>query len=383
MSWPTVALGDYIEVLSGFAFKSDRFNTEGRGLPLVRIRDVLPGRTETFYEGNFDEQFLIKNGDILIGMDGEFNCSRWAGGKALLNQRVCRVTPSNGKLSDGYLFRFLPAALKKIEDKTPFVTVKHLSTKEIRAIEIPLPPVDEQQRIAAILDQADALRLKRQGILDQLNRLKRAIFAELFVRCEDYRWPLKTVADIATSIRTGPFGSQLLHSEFVDDGIAVLGIDNAVNNEFRWNERRFITAEKYRELSRYTVYPRDILITIMGTCGRCAIVPDDIPVAINTKHLCCITLEESVLPQFLHAAFLQHASILRQLGVQAKGAVMPGLNMGIIKSLELRIPPLALQQVFAERIEALDKAVMACRQQADELDALFVSLQHRAFCGEL
>lgn len=176
----------------------------------------------------------------------------------------------------------------------------------------------------------------------------------------------------------------MLHSEFTERGIAVLGIDNVVANEFRWDQRRFISEAKYRPLRRYTVQPGDLLITIMGTCGRCAVVPDDIPVAINTKHLCCITLaKQRCLPAFLHAYFLMHPVAARYLRQTARGAIMAGLNMGIIEAMPIRLPPLPLQQEFARRIAAVERLRAAHRASLGQMDALFASLQHRAFRGEL
>ncbi len=141
MTHPTAPVGELTEILSGFAFKSEQFNNSGEGLPLIRIRDVVEGVSDTYYSGDYKSEFLVKNGDALIGMDGQFNLACWRGGPALLNQRVCKIKATDERLYQGYLLRFLPAVLKEIEDRTPFVTVKHLSVKSLREIEIPLPPL--------------------------------------------------------------------------------------------------------------------------------------------------------------------------------------------------------------------------------------------------
>ncbi len=265
---------------------------------------------------------------------------------------------------------------------------KRVPSSFLKDFTIPLPPLPEQKRIAAILDKADSNRRKRQEAVRLTEELLRSVFLEMFGDPESNNWPMTTIAGIAKpesgAIRTGPFGSQLLHSEFVDEGIAVLGIDNAVANEFRWSERRFISKAKYRELSRYTVKPGDVIITIMGTCGRCAVVPDNIPVAINTKHLCCITLDQTkFLPAFVHAYFLQHRIARRYLDKTAKGAIMDGLNMGIIKDMPIPIPPLKLQHKFACSIAAIEKLRITNRSALAEQDRLFNSLLQRAFTGKL
>ena len=255
-------------------------------------------------------------------------------------RRACVVGPSNGhrQIASGewIIFRderiwpdYLRCVLVGDVFHSDFMrTVSGVGGSLLRArpaevfkIQIPIPPLAEQKRIAGILDAADALRVKRRETLAQLDTLIQSTFLDMFGDPVRSGWTMVTVEAVASSqsgaIRTGPFGSQLLHSEFVDEGIRVLGIDNAVANEFREGEPRFITAQKYEQLRRYTVRPRDVLITIMGTCGRCAVVPDGICTAINTKHLCCVTLDHGrCLPEFrAHSRFPGHA--LTPTGVMA------------------------------------------------------------------
>ncbi|MBK8968690.1 MAG: restriction endonuclease subunit S [Lewinellaceae bacterium] len=176
----TTELGNLIHVLSGYAFDSKRFN-ESAGIPLIRIRDVGRDYAETFYHGDFDDKFIVRDGDILVAMDGEFRVSEWKGPKAILNQRVCKISPTDpNALDKRFLLYFLPFELKKIEDRTSFVTVKHLSVKSINSIQIPLPPLPTQRAIADRLDRADALRQKDRQLLREYDALAEAVFVELF-----------------------------------------------------------------------------------------------------------------------------------------------------------------------------------------------------------
>ena len=302
----------------------------------------------------------------------------------------CVLRPDKDKLDSRFLFHWVKTGVfvQRMVDVATGANYPAVSDAKVKASKIPLPPLAEQKRIAGILDAADALRAKRREALAQLDTLLQSTFLDMFGDPAKSGWTMATVEAVASSqsgaVRTGPFGSQLLHSEFVDEGIRVLGIDNAVANEFREGEPRFITAQKYEQLRRYTVRPRDVLITIMGTCGRCAVVPDGICTAINTKHICCITLDHGrCLPEFMHAYFLEHPIARRYLERSAKGAIMSGLNMRIIKALPIPAVPLDLQHRFAAIVKSVEHQKGSQRAHLAELDTLFASLQSRAYRGDL
>ncbi len=148
--WPVKKVKELANVLNGFAFSSDNFD-ENEGIPLIRVRDVNADKPPIRYNGKYKDDYLVENGDLLIGMDGEFNAVLWNGGKALLNQRVCKIHNFNGCLSI-YLFWMIQRQLKQIEAHTPFTTVKHISAKQIENIELPIPPIEIQKEIVETLE---------------------------------------------------------------------------------------------------------------------------------------------------------------------------------------------------------------------------------------
>ena len=136
----------------GYPFESSLFSEDSDYIPLIRIRDVKPAKASTYYSGTILDDYIVKRGDILVGMDGEFNLGRWNDRDGLLNQRVLKLKGKNESCIDGFLFHYMGPVFKKIEKETPGGSVKHLSAKIINDILIPIPSLSEQQRIVEQLD---------------------------------------------------------------------------------------------------------------------------------------------------------------------------------------------------------------------------------------
>jgi len=150
--WERVPLGRIADVQNGAAFKSKYF-THGEGLPLIRIRDVGKTETDNHYDGPYEDEHLVYPEDIIIGMDGEFKAAKWTGEIGLLNQRVCRLKIKSSHIDHDFLFYCLQPFLDAINAETSSVTVKHLSSRTVAEIPLPLPPLNEQRRIVAKIEE--------------------------------------------------------------------------------------------------------------------------------------------------------------------------------------------------------------------------------------
>ena len=268
--------------------------------------------------------------------------------------------------------------------------ISNLDVSRFKKLSFPKIDYEEQRRIAEILDKADALHRKQDQFhslsVDFLESAYHHIVGSLNPQYSN--WNPKSIEQLASdrkgSIRSGPFGSTLRHSEFVDEGVAVLGIDNAVKNMFCWGKRRYITDEKFEQLRRYRVFPDDVIVTIMGTIGRSAVVPRDIPKAITSKHLATITCDKKkILPEVLAFSLQVDSMIRHQIRSQNKGAIMDGLSLRIVRQLVLRRPPMGEQKRFVGVLEKVKRIRSKIDSSSGNGSSLVVSLSQRAFRGEL
>lgn len=366
--------------------------TEGY-IRMLQIRDFTqPEKNNIEYILELKKTKKCNKEDILIGRYGASIGKICTGLKGAYNVALIKTIPNLSILDRSYLLYILKSTSFQnfIQNIGSRAAQAGFNKEDLENFQFPLPSLATQKKIAAILDQADQLRQLNKELLQKYDTLSQSLFLDMF-GVENTRrkeWKEKKIEDIAEnkkgSMRTGPFGSDLLHSEFVKEGISVLGIDNAVLNKFQWKERRYITPEKYEKLKRYTIFPQDVIITIMGTVGRVAVVPEQVGIAINTKHLAAITLNKEVAnPEFIAFSLHSDPSILWQIKNKGRGAIMTGLNLTIIKGLKLKLPPITLQNQFAEYAQAIKVQKSNAEQSLKKAEDLFNSLLQKAFNGGL
>jgi len=215
--WVTKSLKDLATFQSGYAFKSEKFvDDTSVGMPVIRIRDLIKQSPSKHYNGDIPSEYIVKRDDILIGMDGEFNCVKWQSRDGALNQRLLRVYETEDTSKEYLLYRLQPI-LKELENTISGTTVKHLSVKDLNRLFIATPPLNEQHRIAEILSSVDASIQATQAVIDQAERVKRGLMEELL---------------------TGGLGSEAIERGEVPEGWSSSNLSAFVKNiTKKWNER--------------------------------------------------------------------------------------------------------------------------------------------------
>jgi hypothetical protein len=258
-----------------------------------------------------------------------------------------------------------------------------VSGAKLRTMEIPLPLLAEQRRIAEVLDRAEALRAKRRAALAELDSLTQSLFLDLFGDpvTNPKGWPESGIEDVCELIvdcvnRTAP----------IVDGptpFKMIRTTNVKAGKVNLAEVRYVTEETFKQWNRRTTPKRgDVLLTREAPVGEAGMLESDDSVFLGQRLMLYRTNRERMQPEYLLAAF-RGSFLQQQFDRHGSGSTVKHLPLPACRSFQVHVPPIALQQEFARRVGAVEKLKAAQRTALAEQDALFAALQHRAFRGEL
>lgn len=309
--------------------------------------------------------------------------------EACANQSVTGILPSENHNSK-YLYYYLNSIRPKVLSDAYGGAQPHISQGYVKELEIPLPSIAIQQKIAAILDQADAIIQNNRAIVQKYDALTQSLFLDMFgdpVKNEK-GWETKTIEQLVSknknSIKRGPFGGALKKEIFVEEGYLVYEQYHALNNDFSM-ERYFIDDKKFEELKGFEVKPKDIIISCSGVyLGKLAIVPKNAKKGIINQALLKVTIDESIMTNDFFVFHFSHKNFREKYFDANRGAGIPNFPpMSDFKKFPFISPPIELQNQFAERVSVIEAQKQQAQLELAKSEELFASLLQRAFKGEL
>lgn len=349
-------------------------------------------------------EIILRSGDVIITKDGTIGRVARVDellGDATINGTMMLVRPLR-RLDYRYLYHVLNGRgfQKLIDDKVSGSSIPHLFQRDMVELEVDLPPLDYQSKIAEILDTLDAAIRGTEAVVAKLKAMKLGLLHDLLTRGIDANGDLRPsqpkaphlykqtplgwlpkewdvleiqemLAPVDPAMRSGPFGSALLKEELVSEGIPFLGIDNVYVERFDREYKRFVRPAKFLQLRRYAVRPDDLMITIMGTVGRCCLVPKDVGEALSSKHTWTISLDQAQYSPYLAMLQVNYSDwVLRHFSKDQQGGTMSAIRSETIRSTQLPVPPPdeqtnieAILEEYSNRLHKEEAILEKCRLQ--------------------
>ena len=337
-------------VLYGYPFESSLFSEDSNYMPLIRIRDVKPAKASTYYSGEIREEYRIKKGDILVGMDGEFNLGRWDDRDGLLNQRVLKISGKNGCSIDGYLFHYMGPVFKKIEKETAGGSVKHLSAKVINNILIPIPSLSEQSRIVSILDT----------FTSSISNLKQQIEE----RRKQYEYERDLLLDLegkegVEMKKLGEVGDICMCKRIMKDQTSEKGdIPFFKIGTFGGKADAYISRELFEDYKEKYSYPKkgEILISAAGTIGRTVVFNGEDAYFQDSNIVWISNNEQLVLNTFLRYLYVV-------IDWKIDGGTIKRLYNYNLKNATIYVPTLQAQSRIVSILDTFEQSISNLEEQ--------------------
>jgi type I restriction enzyme S subunit len=383
--WEAIQLGRVLKFQAGYPFPSSGFNDAGKGPRLIRNRDLRTDEMIVHYSGSFDRDYLVENGEVLIGMDGDFTPMIWSKGEALLNQRVGRILPFDSQ-SREFLFYMLTLCMKRIEDVTARTTVKHLSHAAVVDMHELIPTLPEQQRIASCLSSLDTLITAHTQKLSALKTYKKGLMQQLFPRegetvprlrfpefMDVGEWAKKKLGDVA-NLRNGyAFKS----TEYLDSGaFKIITIANVQQGILALDSTKSIAALPSDIQLHQVLSPGDILISMTGNVGRiCRVNAEGLLLNQRVGKLTPTAIDDSFFYQLL-----QRDEFRNTMQLKAAGGAQGNLSGGDIAEYGFTMPTEPDEQRrIADCLTTLDDFITAQTHKLETLKTHKKGMMHGLF----
>ncbi|PHQ83875.1 MAG: hypothetical protein COB58_00310 [Thalassobium sp.] len=379
MSWPLVPLLNCCSVSTG---KHDANHGEVNGCyPFYTCADK-PIRANTF---SFDGDSII-----LPGNGANVGLVLFYSGKFEAYQRTYVLNKFVESVDSRYVYHHLNRYWKLRNERTQFGSAtNYIRMQNFEDYEIPLPPLAEQQRIAAILDKADAIRRKRQQAIQLADDFLRAVFLDMFGDPVTNPKGFKTrflgdfYIDGKNGTKCGPFGSALKKDEYTESGIPIWGMDNInLNGEFIDAPSQWVSEEKYRELESYSLCQGDVIISRAGTVGKMGVVRSISQRSLISTNLIRVRFGALLLPEYFVSLMTYCKGRVGRLKVGPDGA-FTHMNVGVLDTLEFPYPPIQLQEKYLDVRRKVMGVLDKEEYSRKSLAYLFDSISQKAFSGKL
>jgi restriction endonuclease S subunit len=353
-------LDDIVSFFSGNAWKAAQFSDKPPGMPIIRIQNVGLDTVSEFkyWPAEYQDRFIIEQGDLLLTLSGSFRTVVWNGPRALLNQRIVKVTPRDG-IDKRWLFHALDDAMERIANMGRWALVSNVALSDLNNLNISVPPLEEQRRIAGILDQADALRRLRNRALDKLNTLGQAIFHEMFGDFLNSKL-MTPLAKLTTKIGSGatPRGGD---AAYKDDGVPLIRSMNVRDGSFDRKGLAFLDDDQAVGLKNVIVQGKDVLLNMTGaSVARVSLAPVELTGARVNQHVAIIRPLPELLPEFLEAFLLLPSVKRKLLGIAEAGATRQAITKAQIEEFKVPLIPLKDQSTFVARRNEAAQMVVTC-----------------------
>lgn len=378
MSYPLVCLGDVADFINGVAFKPEDWGTEGK--PIIRIQNLNdPLKEYNYTEREVKDTNIARKGDLLVSWSASLGVYEWNGQDACINQHIFKVVPNNEKIDKTYLKRALELSIVEMESQVHGATMKHITRGKFLANQIPLPPLAEQRRIASILDQADELRQKRQQAIEKLDQLLQATFIDMFGDpvSNPKGWVSSTLGE-QCEVGTGSTPSRQ-NADYFEGNIPWVK-----STEVDWGTITYTSetiSEDGKNSARLKMYPKgSIILALYGqgiTRGKSALLG----IEATLNQACAALIAKESISNYFVFNFLKFS--YENLRNQARGGNQENLNLNIVKSFPIYLPPNELQEKWSKVALIIEDQKKKLYKQLDIQNQLFSSLQNQAFNGTL